>query len=131
MVAKEGPAGRAGLLAGDRVTEIDGVSILSPRGARKFGAVRPGQSVRLTVLRDGKSLTRQLTLATRPEVRAAIAAAAPTPRAAAARRELRYAGQLDNVSVEVWSAGGPTVEKSGDTMVITVGTSVVRLKVKK
>lgn len=131
MVAKEGPAGRAGLLAGDRVTEIDGVSILSPRGARKFGAVRPGQSVRLTVLRDGKSLTRQLTLATRPEVRAAIAAAAPTPRAAAARRELRYAGQLDNVSVEVWSAGGPTVERSGDTMVITVGTSVVRLKVKK
>ena len=130
MVARESPAGRAGLVAGDRVTEIDGVSILNTRGARKFGAVRPGQRVRLTVLRDGKPLTRQLTLATRPEVQAAIAASTPTPRPAA-RRELRYAGQLDNVSVEVWSAGGPTVERVGDTMVITLGASVVRLKVKK
>ncbi|MEO5589823.1 MAG: PDZ domain-containing protein [Gemmatimonadaceae bacterium] len=50
----------------------------------------------------------------------------PTP---AGRRELRYSGQLDNVSVEVWSTGGPSVEKIGDTMIITVGSSVVRLKV--
>jgi hypothetical protein len=36
---------------------------------------------------------------------------------------------MDNVTVEVWSPGGPTVDKVGDTMVITVGTSVVRIKV--
>jgi hypothetical protein len=45
------------------------------------------------------------------------------------RRELRYSGQLENVTVEVWSPGGPTVEKIGDTMVITTGASVVRIKV--
>ncbi len=131
MVAPGSPAGRAGLLAGDRITEIDGVSILSPRGARKFGGARPGQTIRVTVLRDGRTLTREMMLATRPEMRAAIAAISLTPRASAARRELRYTGQLSDVSVEVWSAGGPTVERVGDTMLITVGGSVVRLKLKK
>ncbi|MEO5903764.1 MAG: PDZ domain-containing protein [Gemmatimonadaceae bacterium] len=131
MVAAGSPAGRAGLLTGDRITHIDGISILTPRGARKFGGVRPGQVIRLTLLRGGKSLTRELTLATRPEVRAAIAVASAAPRASSARRELRYTGQLDKVSVEVWSAGGPTVERAGDTMLITVGTSVIRLKINK
>jgi len=136
MVETSSPAGRAGLRAGDRITHIDGISILTPAGARRFGAVVPGQKVRLTVMRDGNSMTRDLTLATRPEVRAAIAARAPRtpamPRGVVApsvRRELRYTGQLENVSVEVWSAGGPSVERIGDVMVITVGSSVIRLKV--
>ena len=129
-VSPESPAGRAGLRAGDRITHIDGVSILSREGGRRFGAVRPGQRVRLRIQRGSSTLTRQLTLGTRPEVRAAIAATAPhTPAPPSMRRELRYTGQLDNVSVEVWSAGGPTVEKIGDTMVITVGASVVRIRV--
>jgi S1-C subfamily serine protease len=129
-VSPESPAGRAGFQAGDRITHIDGVSILSRDGGRRFGAVRPGQRVRLRVQRGSTTLTRELTLGTRPEVRAAIAASAPrTPAPPSMRRELRYTGQLDNVSVEIWSAGGPTVEKIGDTMVITVGGSVVRIKV--
>ena len=129
-VSAESPAGRAGLRAGDRITHIDGISLLSRDGGRRFGRVRPGQKVRLTIQRGSSTFVRELTLGTRPEVRAAIAAT--TPRAAAPpsmRRELRYTGQIDNVSVEVWSAGGPTVEKIGDTMVITVGASVVRIKV--
>jgi predicted metalloprotease with PDZ domain len=130
MVARESPAGRAGLRSGDRITHIDGHSLMSREGARRFGAVRPGQRVRLTLKRGDQTLTRELTLASRPEVRAAIAATvARTPAPPSLRRELRYTGSIDNVSVEVWSAGGPTVEKIGDTMVITTGTSVVRIKV--
>jgi hypothetical protein len=130
MVARESPAGRAGLRSGDRITHIDGHSLMSREGARRFGAVRPGQRVRLTLKRGDQTLTRELTLASRPEVRAAIAATVPrTPAPPSLRRELRYTGSIDNVSVEVWSAGGPTVEKIGDTMVITTGTSVVRIKV--
>lgn len=130
MVARESPAGRAGLRTGDRITHIDGHSLMSREGARRFGAVRPGQRVRLTVRRGRTTFTRQLTLASRPEVRAAIAATTPrTPAPPSLRRELRYTGSIDNVSVEVWSPGGPTVEKIGDTMVITTGTSVVRIKV--
>ncbi|HZJ02049.1 MAG TPA: PDZ domain-containing protein [Gemmatimonadaceae bacterium] len=132
MVAVESPAGRAGLRAGDRLTHIDGLSLLTREGARRFGRVKPGERVRLTLKRGNATLTRELTLLTRPEVRAALAAA--SPRAATTvrpslRRELRYTGDLDNVSVEVWSTGGPTVEKIGDTMVITTGSSVVRIKV--
>jgi hypothetical protein len=59
-----------------------------------------------------------------------MAVGALTPRPPALRRELRYTGQLDNVSVEVWSAAGPTIDRNGDTITITVGTSVIRLKAK-
>lgn len=131
-VDAESPAGRAGLRAGDRITHIDGLSLMSREGARRFGRVKPGQRVRLTVKRDATTLHRNLVVGTRPEMRAAIAAVTPRPPrtpAPAARRQLRYTGQIDNVSVEVWSSGGPTVDKIGDTMVITVGTSVVRIKV--
>ena len=128
MISRDGPAARAGLVAGDKITHVNGVSILTRAGGRAFGRVRPGQKVRVTVLRDGKSLTREVTLATRPELRAALAVGASTSRPSALRRELRYTGQLDNVSVEVWSAAGPTIDRNGDTITITVGTSVIRLK---
>ena len=139
LIASRGPAARAGLRIGDRLTHIDGHAITSTEGARRLGAVRPGQRVRLTVTRDGRSLTRELTLGTRPEVRAAaavIAARPPRPARSPAtpvapavpRRELRYTGKLEGVSVEVWSSAGSSVERVGDTMVITVGGTVVRLK---
>lgn len=126
------PADRAGFRNGDRITHIDGYSILSREGARRFGRVRPGESVKLRVLRGNQAIERRLTVGTRPEVRAAeVARAAGAARAVTpgARRQLRYTGTMDNVSVEVWSPGGPTVDKVGDTMVITVGSSVVRIKV--
>ena len=117
-------------MAGDLITHIDGVPITTPRGGKRFGAVRPGETVRLTLLRNGQTLTRDLTLVRRPEVRT-VSGAYGGSRAPAASRELRYTGQLDNVKVQVWSAGGPTVERVGDTMIITVGTSVVRIQVQK
>lgn len=133
MISRGGPADRAGLRAGDKLTHIDGLSITSREGARRLGAVKPGQRVRVTVIRDGKSLTRPLTLGTRPEARATLtprAARAPGPPAPPrVRSELRYTGKIDDVSVEVWSHSGSNVERIGNTMVITVGTSVIRLKI--
>ena len=127
------PADRAGFRNGDRITHIDGYSILSREGARRFGRVRPGETIKLRVTRGTKTLEKSLTVSTRPEVRAAQAARSTgviaRTIAPSARRQLRYSGTMDNVTVEVWSPGGPTVDKVGDTMVITVGTSVVRIKV--
>ena len=127
------PADRAGFRNGDRITHIDGHSILSREGARRFGRVRPGETIKLRVTRGNRTIERSLTVGTRPEVRAAQAARSTgviaRTVAPGVRRQLRYSGKIENVTVEVWSPGGPTVDKVGDTMVITVGTSVVRIKV--
>jgi hypothetical protein len=131
MISRGGPAERAGLMRGDRLTHIDGYPVTRPEGSRRLGSVKPGQTVRLRVLRDGKPLIRSLTLGERPEARAvaAVAAARPTTSPPRAARELRYTGKIDDVSVEVWSTAGSSVTRVGDTMVITVGATVVRLKV--
>jgi membrane-associated protease RseP (regulator of RpoE activity) len=115
IVALGGPAEVAGLRTGDRITHIDGSSILSPQGARRFGAVRPGQRIRLTVTRNGTSLTRELTLSERP-------------RSMSGRSSLRYSGRWRGVDVDVWSPVGATVQRDGDTMTINVGGSTIRLK---
>jgi hypothetical protein len=115
IVAAGGPADIAGLKTGDRITHIDGASILGPEGARRFGAVRPGQRIRLTVTRNGLPITRELTLDQRP-------------RPALGRSSLRYTGRLRGVDIEVWSPAGATVERDGDTMTINVGGSTIRLK---
>lgn len=141
MVASGGPAAKAGLMVGDRLTHIDGLAVTSREGSRRLGAVKPGDKVRLTVRRGASTLNRELTLGRRPEARAAAVAAGRAAGAAAgaaargvvavapSRTELRYTGKIDDVSVEVWSTAGSTVEKIGDTMVITVGGTIVRLKV--
>ncbi|NIM50812.1 MAG: PDZ domain-containing protein [Gemmatimonadales bacterium] len=51
------PADRAGLEAGDVLTRIDGIPLTAGRGARRFSTVQPGETVLLTVQREGGSLT--------------------------------------------------------------------------
>lgn len=114
-VAPDGPAARAGIRSGDLLTHVDGISILTPEGGRKFGALQPGQRVRLGLLRDGVPITRELRLTRRPGF-------------ASESRPLRYTGKVRDVSIEVWSGSGTTAEQVGDTLIITIGNSVVRLK---
>jgi len=42
-VDPEGPSARAGIRRGDQLTHIDGISLLTPEGGRKFGSVSPGR----------------------------------------------------------------------------------------
>jgi hypothetical protein len=58
------PAARAGIQIGDVLTQLDGVSLLTEDGGRRFGALKPGQSVRWTIRRGGN--TRTLTVVTEP-----------------------------------------------------------------
>jgi len=64
-----GPAARAGIRRGDVITKIDGLSILSPAGGRRFGAIRPGQTVKWTVQREGAVRTVVARAAERPDRR--------------------------------------------------------------
>jgi hypothetical protein len=58
------PAARAGIQIGDVLAQLDGVSLLTEEGGRRFGALKPGQSVRWTIRRGGG--TRNVTVVTAP-----------------------------------------------------------------
>jgi hypothetical protein len=60
------PAERAGLQRGDVLIQIDGVSLLTPEGGRRFGAVKPGQRVRWGYRRDGRPASATAVAAMRP-----------------------------------------------------------------
>jgi len=56
----------AGLQVGDVVREIDGVSLTWPAGAARFSAIKPGQKVKLTIVRKGK--VQEVTMTARARV---------------------------------------------------------------
>ncbi|MGO4842381.1 S1C family serine protease, partial [Rhizobiaceae sp. 2RAB30] len=63
----EGPGKKAGIVAGDVITAVDGKEVASPRElARIIGAIQPGKSVDVTLWRDGKSETVKVDLGKLP-----------------------------------------------------------------
>jgi serine protease Do len=66
-VDRAGPAGRSGLRAGDVVVGINGEPSETSRSlVRSIAAIPPGQTVRLTVLRDGRTQDVSLQVGRRP-----------------------------------------------------------------
>jgi serine protease Do len=62
-----GPGKKAGIAAGDVITQVDGKDVASPKElARMIGAYSPGKSVDVTVWRDGKTDTVKVDLGTLP-----------------------------------------------------------------
>lgn len=61
-VAPGGAAELAGIRPGDVLQEIDGLSVLSPRGAERFAKAAAGQDVRLGLERNGKAILASLVL---------------------------------------------------------------------
>jgi predicted metalloprotease with PDZ domain len=55
------PAELAGLEVGDVLREVDGVSLTWPAGAARFSAIKPGQKVKLTIVRKGKQMEVTMT----------------------------------------------------------------------
>jgi S1-C subfamily serine protease len=54
-VQPKGPAGTAGIRAGDLVTEFDGIEVRSSRDLiRLIGETPPGRTVSVAVMRDGR-----------------------------------------------------------------------------
>ncbi len=74
----EGPSKEAGMQAGDIILSFDGVEVADTRElVRQVGNTEVGKSVRVTVLRDGKTQTLKVTLGRREEAEGAIPAAQP------------------------------------------------------
>ncbi len=64
QVTKSMPAEKAGIRVGDVIVEIDGVTINSDSAMRRaIGETKPGSTVRMGVLRDGKSMEIPVTIA--------------------------------------------------------------------
>ena len=60
LVEDGGPAERAGLRLDDVIEAVDGRSIVSEEGSRRFSEAQPGRAVRLTVRRAGETLTLEI-----------------------------------------------------------------------
>jgi hypothetical protein len=113
------PADLAGLRRGDVLLEIDGDALVTAAGGRKFGSVKPGQTVRLTYRRGGETGSARATATRRPGLPPPppkADAAAPTAYAGALSRSyaeeasrLRYSGLVGAASVEVRGAGSVVV----------------------
>ena len=64
----DSPAAKAGIKAGDIILAVNGTSIKDARAlAQQIARAAPGSSAKLSVLRDGKTDTVDVTLATMPE----------------------------------------------------------------
>ncbi|MBR9652850.1 Do family serine endopeptidase [Thalassovita aquimarina] len=71
----DGPAKDAGILQGDVIVNFDGTDVIDTRSlVRKVGNTEVGKAVRVTVFRDGKTVTLKVTLGRREEAEAIPAA---------------------------------------------------------
>src|SRR6516165_4109559 len=62
------PAAKAGILVGDVITAVDGKDVKDSRDlARRIGAMAPGSSLKLSILRNGETRTVMLTLGQLPD----------------------------------------------------------------
>jgi len=66
LVEPGSPAAKGGLQRDDKLTEINGVSLLSEEGGRLFGSVKPGQEVKWTVEREGETKNVTVVAGVRP-----------------------------------------------------------------
>lgn len=77
---QEGPAKEGGMLDGDVIVSFAGKAVEDTRGLVRSVANSPvGESVRVIVLREGKSITLKVTLGRREDAEKAVQTAAPEP----------------------------------------------------
>ena len=88
----DSPAAKAGVKAGDVITALNGAPVKDSHDlARKIGAMAPGTSVTLGMLRNGEQKTVSLTLGQLPEQQQAKADTSETPNGDVARLGLTLA----------------------------------------
>jgi serine protease Do len=132
----DSPASKAGIVAGDVITEIDGASIKDSRElARKVGMMAPGAKIKVTLVRKGEIKSLALTLGKMPNEQHTKAdtsdemSAGDTPRLGLNRAPAKdVAGSGDQgVAVVGVDPNGPAAErgiKTGDVILDVAGKAV-------
>jgi len=128
------PAAKAGVKAGDVIVSVDGQTMKDSREvAQKVGAMSPGSSVKLGIVRNGGQETINVTLAQMPDQKQAQADQGQEDHAQSGRLGLTLApanatGAGDRgVVVTAVDPNGPAAEhgiKSGDVITNVSGTAV-------
>jgi serine protease Do len=132
----DSPASKAGIVAGDVITEIDGASIKDSRElARKVGMMAPGTKIKVTLARKGEIKTLTLTLGKMPDEQHAKAdtsdemSAGDSPRLGlnlAPAKDVAGSGD-QGVAVVGVDPNGPAAErgiKTGDVILDVAGKAV-------
>src|SRR5207253_1202545 len=133
------PAVKAGIKAGDVIVSVDGKTVKDARDlAKRIGAMAPGSSIKLEIVRDGKPQAFSLTLGELPKEQRQ-ARAAPEDREQSAGTELPRLGLTlapsggvagagsDGVVVTSVDPDGPAAShgfKSGDVILEVAGKPV-------
>jgi regulator of sigma E protease len=66
-VEEDGAAYTGGIQAGDRITTIDGESIVTFRDLQRIVQARPDKTVAIEIMREGVALSRQVTIGSREQ----------------------------------------------------------------
>ena len=103
----DSPAAKAGILAGDVITAVNGNAVKDARDlARQIGRLAPGATVKLSVWRKGEEKAVSLTLGQLPNERQARAA---TPDTGAAGKDVPKLGMMLAPAGEVAGSGSEGV----------------------
>lgn len=130
-IAPGSPAANAGLLAGDVLTHIDGVSLTTEAGAARLASVRPGDQVTFSARRDSRTLNvvvqaggRSIEGPTRP-----VPEGSTSGRAASPAQPIRFSGPFGTSDVEVRGPANSSVliGERDCWMEIRSGDVIVRL----
>ena len=112
----------AGIRMGDILTAIDGLSILTEEGSRRFASAASGDEVRLTFERASKLIDVTLALGR-------VATAGPQHMISVGQLSARYSGEYGNVDIDIWSDDAVNVSRdSTGAMILRTGTTVIRVR---
>jgi serine protease Do len=130
------PAAKAGIMAGDVITAVDGAEIKDSRAlARKIASMAPGTAVKLAIMHSGSEKTVSLTLGQLPDERQAQAGGAEhgmseggTPRLGLTLAPANETGAGDQgVAITAVDPNGPAAEhgvQTGDVILDVAGAAV-------
>ena len=130
---KDGPAVKAGILAGDVIASVNDKPVTDARDlARKIGGLPPGATVQLGVLRSGSEKTVNLTLGELPNAREARADTKEQPAQKSSNEprlglSLTPGGSEPGVVVAEVDPSGPAADfgfKAGDVILEVGGQTV-------